>query len=79
MRIENLDARTLSEADALAICHDVKSLELRYLDAENNWHDQWPPSDPEFQGANLPKAVEVSLELTDWGKVVRLLPLAGTG
>ena len=74
-----LDQAQDSEADALAICYDVKSLTLRYLDQENTWHEQWPPSDPEFQGAALPKAVEVSLELTDWGKVVRLLPLAGTG
>ena len=68
-----------SEADTLAMCYEVKSLTLRYLDQENTWHEQWPPSDPEFQGAALPKAVEVSLELTDWGKVVRLLPMAGTG
>jgi len=74
-----LDQAQDSEADALAICYEVKSLTLRYLDQENSWHEQWPPSDPEFQGAALPKAVEVSLELTDWGKVVRLLPLAGTG
>ncbi|NNF96383.1 MAG: type II secretion system minor pseudopilin GspJ [Halobacteria archaeon] len=74
-----LDQAQDSEADALAICHDVESLALRYLDQEDAWHEQWPPSDPEFQGAVLPKAVEVSLELTDWGKIVRLLPLAGTG
>ena len=74
-----LDQAQDSEADALAICHEVKSLTLRYLDQENTWHEQWPPSDPEFQGAALPQAVEVSLELTDWGKVVRLLSLAGTG
>lgn len=74
-----LDQAQDSEADALAICYEVKSLTLRYLDQENTWHEQWPPSDPEFQGGALPKAVEVSLELTDWGKVVRLLSLAGTG
>ena len=73
-----LDQAQDSEADALTICHDIEALQLRYLDRENNWHDQWPPIDPEYQGSVLPKAVEVSLTLTDWGKVVRLLPLAGT-
>ena len=73
-----LDQAQDSEADALAICYEVKSLTLRYLDYDNEWHEQWPPSNPAYQGPNLPKAVEVSLELTDWGKVVRLLPLAGT-
>ena len=73
-----LDQAQDSVSDALIICHDVEALELRYLDRENNWHDQWPPIDPEYQGSILPKAVEVSLTLIDWGKVVRLLPLAGT-
>jgi len=73
-----LDQAQDSQADALAICHAVEALQLRYLDRENNWHEQWPPIDPEYQGAVLPKAVEVTLTLTDWGKVVRLLPLAGT-
>jgi general secretion pathway protein J len=73
-----LDQAQDSEADALTICHAVEALQLRYLDRENNWHDQWPPIDPEYQGPVLPIAVEVSLTLTDWGKVVRLLPLAGT-
>ncbi len=74
-----LDQAQDSEADKLAICNEVKSLELRYLDQEDAWHEQWPPNDTDYQGITLPKAVEVSLELTDWGKVVRLLPLAGTG
>ena len=72
-----LDQAQDSEADALAICNEVEALTLRYLDHDNEWHEQWPPSDPDYQGATLPKAVEVSLELTDWGKIVRLLPLAG--
>ena len=74
-----LDQAQDSETHKLAICYEVKTLELRYLDQEDNWHDQWPPVDPDYQGVTLPKAIELSLELTDWGKVVRLLPLAGTG
>ncbi len=73
-----LDQAQDSQADALAICHDVETLKLRYLDESNNWHEQWPPIDPEYQGPVLPKAIELSLTLTDWGKIVRLLPLAGS-
>ncbi len=72
-----LDQAQDSEADALAICEEVKALTLRYLDQDDAWHDQWPPADPDFKGAVLPKAVEVTLELTDWGEIVRLLPMAG--
>ncbi len=73
-----LDQAQDSEADALAICYQVESLVFRFLDQEDKWHEQWPPIDQDFQGPPLPRAVEVSLELTDWGKVVRLLPLAGS-
>ena len=73
-----LDQAQDSEPDALAICHAVEALQVRYLDHDNNWHNQWPPIDPEYQGSVLPKAVEVSLSLKDWGNIVRLLPLAGT-
>lgn len=73
-----LDQAQDTQADTLAICQNVEALQLRYLDQENNWHEQWPPIDPEYQGPVLPIAVEVSLTLTDWGKVVRLLPLVGT-
>ena len=73
-----LDQAQDSEADALAICNEVEALTLRYLDHDSEWHEQWPPSNTTYQGPSLPKAIEVSLELTDWGTVVRLLPLVGT-
>jgi general secretion pathway protein J len=54
----------------------INNLSLRFLDADNNWHDQWPPF--QSQGAApLPKAVEVTLELNDWGDITRLYSLAG--
>ena len=73
-----LDQAQDSVPVTLAICQDVESLQLRYLDHENNWHTQWPPIDTEYQGPVLPMAIEVSLTLKDWGKVVRLLPLVDT-
>lgn len=54
----------------------INTLSLRFLDSDNNWHDQWPPF--QSQGAApLPKAVEVTLELDDWGDITRLYSLAG--
>ena len=73
-----LDQAQDTQPDILAICQNVEAFQLRYLDWENNWHEQWPPINPEYQGPVLPMAIEVSLSLTDWGKVVRLLPLVGT-
>ncbi len=73
-----LDQAQDSEPVLLAICEDVEALQLRYLDHENNWHEQWPPAATEYQGPVLPMAIELSLTLKDWGKVVRLLPLVET-
>jgi general secretion pathway protein J len=60
----------------------VKSLHLRYLDANNNWHDdQWPPPGygPPAQALCVrPSAVEIALELEDWGKITRLIETPGS-
>jgi len=60
----------------------VKSVSLRYMDDGHTWRDQWPP--PVLTSAPSPKdlrwrpiAVEVTLELEDWGKLVRLIEVAG--
>ena len=53
---------------------------LRYMDVSFIWRDQWPPQAlPGDPTANLrlrPIAVEVTLELEDWGKLVRVIEVA---
>ncbi|HEV7633670.1 MAG TPA: type II secretion system minor pseudopilin GspJ [Steroidobacteraceae bacterium] len=60
----------------------VKSVSVRYMDDGRTWRDQWPP--PVLTSAPTPRdlrwrpiAVEVTLELEDWGKLVRLIEVAG--
>jgi general secretion pathway protein J len=59
----------------------VKAFTVRYMDASQNWQTQWPPlmvSGP--QGSNLrqrPIAVEITLDTEEWGKIVRLVEIAG--
>jgi general secretion pathway protein J len=59
----------------------VRSVRLRYMDAARQWLDQWPPvSSPRPPAQRLrmrPIAVEVTLETTDFGRVVRLIEVAG--
>jgi general secretion pathway protein J len=61
----------------------VVALKLRYMDEAHVWHDQWPPlnqqSGPpsQFELRKRPIAVEASLELEDWGTLVRLIEIAG--
>jgi general secretion pathway protein J len=57
----------------------VKTIQFRYLDANQAWQNQWPPASlvqPESLWTR-PVAVEVTVEFKDWGRVRRLIEVAG--
>jgi len=57
----------------------VKAIQLRYLDANQTWQSQWPPptlAQPEGLSAR-PVAVELIIEFKDWGRIRRLIEVAG--
>ena len=72
--------RTLSAEPASVVLLDkVESVGLRFMDANRRWHEQWPPlgySAPDLQRVR-PIAVEITLELEDWGRLTRLVEIAG--
>jgi len=53
----------------------VENLEVRFLDASGQWHLEWPPL--ELAGPTRyvarPRAVELAVELEDFGRVWRLV------
>jgi general secretion pathway protein J len=64
----------------------VKSVQLRYMDTNRQWIEQWPnpglilpPPRVQPQPMNtmraIPLAVEVTLELEDWGKLTRVFEI----
>jgi general secretion pathway protein J len=53
----------------------VDDLTLRFLDKAGDWHESWPPPDVENPG--MPAAIELTLQLQDYGPVVRLFGLPG--
>lgn len=53
----------------------VDGVSLRFRDAEGEWSPRWPPLNAPDAAAALPRAVEVTLELADWGEVRRLVAL----
>jgi general secretion pathway protein J len=60
------------------ILTDVVELGLRFLDQDREWRQEWPPlgrTGDEPPGS--PIAVELTLELEDWGVVQRLFRLPG--
>jgi general secretion pathway protein J len=57
----------------------VKTIQFRYLDSNQTWQNQWPPASLGLPD-NLwtrPVAVEVTVEFKDWGRVRRLIEVAG--
>ena len=57
----------------------VKAIQLRYLDASQIWQTQWPsPSLQPSQAVSFrPVAVEIIVEFKDWGRIRRLVEVAG--
>jgi general secretion pathway protein J len=60
----------------------VRNFSLRFMDAGHNWQSGWPAMTlgGDSQGTALrlrPVAVEVTIELDDWGVLVRHIEVAG--
>lgn len=72
--------RTLSGEPASAVLLDrVRTVGLRFMDGNQTWHEQWPPlgySAPDAPRLR-PIAVEITLDLEDWGRIQRLVEVAG--
>ena len=57
----------------------VKAIQLRYLDDNQTWQSQWPPLGVASVDAlwTRPMAVEIIIEFKDWGRIRRLIEVAG--
>ena len=59
---------------------EVASMRVRFLDQNKEWHDVWPPLNASLQGdedSEAIVAIEVTLELQDWGELLRLFRMSG--
>ncbi|MET0532706.1 MAG: type II secretion system minor pseudopilin GspJ [Steroidobacter sp.] len=74
-----LDRTMTGEPQSAVLIDQVKRIELRFMDNNRSWHEQWPPlgySAPDM-GQLRPIAVEFTLELEDWGEIKRLIEVSG--
>ena len=57
----------------------VKTIQFRYLDANQAWQNTWPPATLGLPDSlwTRPVAVEVTIEFKDWGRIRRLIEVAG--
>jgi general secretion pathway protein J len=77
-----LDAPLDPPPQERVLLDQVKSFSVRYMAVGRNWLETWPP--PTAGGAiterelrERPLAVEVTIELEDWGKLIRLVEVPG--
>jgi general secretion pathway protein J len=64
------------------LLEDVIAVQFRFMDQNRQWVDQWPPlvataGSTSPQAGTRPIAVEVTLELRDVGRIVRLVEVPG--
>ncbi|MFO7305028.1 MAG: type II secretion system minor pseudopilin GspJ [Gammaproteobacteria bacterium] len=74
-----LDRTLTAPPTSVMLIDRVERVALRFLDANGRWHEQWPPLG--YSGPDAPRlrpiAVEITLELEDWGEIRRLVEVAG--
>ncbi len=73
----HLDRTQEMEPYESILLEDVENANIRFLDSNNEWHNEWPPLDATGQADGstvVLTAIEFSLELQDWGELVRLFP-----
>lgn len=74
-----LDRASEDEPQKLVLLSQIDDARWRFLDSNRQWHDRWPPASTSSASSTatgsslLPKAMELSLESKDFGKVVWLL------
>lgn len=86
LRRENwtvLDATLQNTTQKRDLLTHVKAVTFRFMDLNRQWQTQWPPNTTAGVTAQLgnlrvrPIAVEVTLDTEDWGKLVRIIEVAG--
>ena len=61
------------------LLEQVNHVEFRYRDNAKEWHSEWPPLNAQQQDGEEQRltAIELTLELEDWGEITRLSPVGG--
>jgi general secretion pathway protein J len=73
-----LDRTFSNEPIAIVLLDNVESLVFRYLQADGEWTEVWPPLGAEGSAATRtrPRAVEINLALLDEGEIRRIVEVA---
>ena len=74
-----LDRTMTSEPESAVLLDRVNEVKFRFMDPNRSWHEQWPPLgySPTEAPWVRPIAVEITLDLEDWGELKRLIEVSG--
>jgi general secretion pathway protein J len=77
-----LDAQLDPQPVSRELLDGVRALRVRYMNDGRNWQESWPPASlgttrEERELRWRPLAVEITLELEDWGQITRLIEVPG--
>ena len=75
-----LDRTLAMEPVRVKLLGQVRTVRFRFMNASREWVDRWPATDgTALTGSERlrPAAVEVTLELEDWGVIRRVIEVAG--
>jgi general secretion pathway protein J len=62
------------------LLEEVESASIRFLDNNNEWHNEWPPlsATGQLDGSSVAlSAIEFTVTLQDWGELVRIFMVSG--
>jgi len=71
-RWRRLDSTQGDRPLTATLLRNVTDLRIRVLDQDNLWHLDWP-----IAASGGIRALEITLELADWGEIRRLIPMPG--
>lgn len=74
-----LDRTLTAEPVRQRLLGNVRTVRFRYLGPDRSWVERWPPGQGSGADAQRvrPAAVEVIIELEDWGEIRRVVEVAG--
>ena len=78
-----LDATLDPQPISRQLLDGVQNFQVRFLDESHNWQQTWPPASATggaatlIEQARLPLAVEITLELKDFGVLTRVIEVPG--
>jgi general secretion pathway protein J len=74
-----LDRTIATEPTRRRLLGGVRSVTFRFMDAGRNWVERWPATEGAAQPdvRMRPAAIEVTIDLEDWGQIRRVLEVPG--